>query len=464
VGRAVWGIRAVGGAALAALLAAIGWLVAAAAVRPGPLSPPSVRGNATWTLGPLQGVLTSTAHGVGRLHTDFVLVLVVAGVAWVLAWWAADAMGPRVVLGAVAVLHLVLALAPPLSLTDVFNYELYARMASVHGLNPYRDLPAAVPGDPVYALSNWHHLSSPYGPLFTLGAQALTPLGPHGWLWAWKAIVVSGSLGLVALTGVLARRLGRSPARAMAVLGFSPLLLVFEVGGLHNDVPALLCLVGAVWCVVRGRQDEPPAWVDPLAGALVVMAAGIKPSFAIVVPLIVLGANGRLRAAVGAALVGLVAGLVVLFVYGGALPDVSTQGSIVTPVSVPNLLGLAAGHGGADPAVRALSKYLLVAAGLVAAALVAWRRSWMVPALVGSLLVAILALSWVMPWYLVWALPFVGLLARPRLLAPLVVLATAWLCLGSASQLPSVLHSFGYYPTRLETGKANHDTFRRLVR
>lgn len=114
--------------------------------------------------------------------------------------------------------------------------------------------------------------------------------------------------------------------------------------------------------------------------------------------------------------------------------------------------------------MRSLAQQLLVAAALVAAALVAWRRRWMVPALVGVLLVAVLALSWVMPWYLVWALPFVGLLARPRLLAPFLVLATAWLALGSTPQLPGVLHSFGYYPTRLATGKANHDTFRRLVR
>lgn len=458
-GRAV-----AGAAALATSVGSVGWLVLAAAERPGPLSPPSARGDAAWTLGPLQGVLGTLSRGVGRLHTDLALVLVLAAVAWAVAWWAADALGPRVVLGAVVALHLVVLLAPPLPLTDVFNYEQYARMAAVHGLNPYRALPSAAAQDPAYALSNWHHLRSPYGPLFTLGTEALTPLGVHGWLWGWKVLVVGLSAGTVALVGALAGRLGVSRARAMAAVGLSPLLLLAEVGGFHNDVPAVACLVAAAWCLVRARDYGAPRWLDPAAGALAVAAAGIKPSFAIVLPLVLLGAAHRPRAVAGAAAAGVASGLVVLLVYGGALPDISTQGALVTPLSVPNLLGLAAGHGGADAAVRATAQHALVAVALVAAAAVAWRRAWALPAIAVVLFAAVLGLSWVMPWYLVWALPFVALGGRPRVLVPLVVVATAWLTLGGLPQLPGDLHAAGYYPTRLATGKANHDTFERLVR
>lgn len=458
------GPAAIGVTALVASLGAVVWLVAAAAARPGPLSPPTLRGDAAWTLGPLGGLFGSVSQGAGRLHSDLVAVLAVVGVAWVVAWWAADALGPRIVLGGVAVLHAVLFLAPPLPLTDVFNYELYARMSALHGLNPYRDLPAAAVHDPIFALSNWHKLRSPYGPLFTLGSEALTPLGPHGWLWAWKAIVVSGSVGTVALLGSLARRLGVSSARATAAFGLSPVLLVAEVGGLHNDVPAIALLVGAAWCLIGGRPEGASRWLDPAAGALAVAAAGVKPSFAIVVPLVVLGTRHRPRAAAGAAVAGLLTGLVVLVVYDGALPDLSTQGELVTPLSVPNLLGLAAGHGGADAAVRTFARYALIAVALLAAAAVAWRRRWVLPAIAVLLFATVLGLSWVMPWYLTWTLPFVALGGRPRALVPLVIAGTLWLTVGGLPQLPGILHSVGYYPTRLSTGLANHDTYRSLVR
>jgi hypothetical protein len=353
-------------------------------------------------------------------------------------------------------------LGPPLPLTDVFNYELYGRMAAVHGLNPYRALPVAASQDPAYTVANWHHLSSPYGPLFTLVSEALVPLGVHGWLWAWKLMVFACGVGTVALVGALARRLGVSDRRAVAAFGLSPLVLFAEIGGLHNDVPAVLCLVAAAWCLVRSRDVDAPRWVDPAAGALAIAAAGIKPSFAIVIGMVVLGARLRLRAAAGAALAAAAVGLVVLGVYGGALPNLKTQGTLVTPLSVPNLLGLAAGHGGADAAVRSLSRaamLLIAAAGTVA---VGVRRRWALTAIGGVLFCAVLTLPWVMPWYLVWALPFVAI-GRPRVLVPLVLAATVWLTIGGLPQLPGILHHFGYFPTRLATGLANHNEFVRLL-
>ena len=126
----------------------------------------------------------------------------------------------------------------------------------------------------------------------------------------------------------------------------------------------------------------------------------------------------------------------------------------MVPLSVPNLLGLAAGHGGADAAIRSVAQDALVLVALVAAALVAWRRAWALPAMAVVLFAAVLGLSWVMPWYLVWTLPFVALGGRPRVLVPLVVVATAWLSVGGMPQLPGLLHRAGYFPTRLATGKA----------
>jgi hypothetical protein len=165
---------------------------------------------------------------------------------------------------------------------------------------------------------------------------------------------------------------------------------------------------------------------------------------------------------------GAAAGLAVLaaielVAYGGAPPALTTQSALVSPLSVPNLLGLAAGHGGADGAVRGVSQVVLVAIAVAATVAVGLRRERALGALGAVLFGSVLAISWVMPWYLVWALPFLALM-RPRVLTPVVVLATCWLTLGSLATLPGVLHAVGYFPTRLATGEANHLEFQRLLR
>ena len=73
------------------------------------------------------------------------------------------------IIGGILAVHAVFILSPPLALTDLFNYVNYGRMEVVHNLNPYTSIPILEPhDDPSYALSNWHQLLSPYGPLFTM--------------------------------------------------------------------------------------------------------------------------------------------------------------------------------------------------------------------------------------------------------------------------------------------------------
>ena len=87
-----------------------------------------------------------------------------------------------------------------MALTDIFNYINYGRMEVVHHLNPYTTYPILEPhGDPSYALSNWHQLLSPYGPLFTLLTFALVPLGVAASFWAIKVVLVAASLGTILL-------------------------------------------------------------------------------------------------------------------------------------------------------------------------------------------------------------------------------------------------------------------------
>jgi 4-amino-4-deoxy-L-arabinose transferase-like glycosyltransferase len=336
-------------------------------------------------------------------------------------------------------------------------------MQGLYGLNPYRVPTRAVLGDPVYGLANWHGLRSPYGPLFTSAFAVLAHLPVAVELWTWKGVVFASSMATVTLTAAIARRLGRDPARAAALLGLSPILLLAEVGGEHQDAPALLCVVAAAWCLVRARDMPAERWPDAAAGALLVTAAAIKPSLAIVAPVVVAGAQRRLWALAGLGAAAAVAGLADLVAFGGATPDLATQGALVMPLSVPNLLGLAAGHGGADAAMRAVARDALAAVAVLAAIPVALRRDRTPAALAAVLVAAVLALPWVMPWYLVWGLPFLALARRPAWALVAVALA-AWLTLGGLPQETAVLHWLGYFPTRHATGVANHLTLERLVR
>src|SRR4051794_15944232 len=278
--------------ALAGSLAVCLWVVLAASERRSFLSPPARRDFAPWLVGPLGHRLPSLTPSTVTLRTELVVALGLLG----LCWLAATALAPRVrvewIAAALLLVHLAFALGPPLSLTDLFNYLHYGRLGAVYGRNPYLDLPLSVPGDPAYRFTNWHHLPSPYGSLFTLVAYALAPLPLHAAYWTWKAIAAAASLGCLALVWWVAVRLGRSPHRALVFAGLNPLVLVYGLGGDHNDALMLLCALGAVALVVRGRALGSPGW-DVAAGAAIVAGGAVKLSLLGPGPLVVLGARRR---------------------------------------------------------------------------------------------------------------------------------------------------------------------------
>jgi hypothetical protein len=445
---------AVAGIALAVAAATAAWLALAAAARPSVLSPPTLRADAPWLLGPLSGLLHATPVAPATLQADTAVGLGLLGVAWLLAWTTADALPRHAVLVAVGAAQAVLVAGPPQPLTDTFNYLVYGRMTA-DGIDPYTQLPAAGRHDLAYALSNWHHLPSPYGPLFTLVSAPLSLLPTAAALWTWKAIVLGCALVTLVLVARLAERYGASPQRAVAAVGLCPVTLLYGVGGLHNDGPSLVCLLAAV--LLMGRRDA-------LAGALVVAAAAFKPSFAVVVPLVVLGARDRAAAVAGAAAAGTAAIALVVTVFGSALPAVGLQGRLVTPLSLPNLAGALAGRGGADATVRNAARDAL-AAIVVAATILTARDRRRAPAAIGAvLLAALLTIAWVMPWYLAWCLPFAALIRPRRVVVPATAVLAAWLALGAAPRLPQVLHAAGYFPTHSITGLQNHDLESELVR
>jgi hypothetical protein len=244
-------------------------LVIIAADRPSIVSS-STRSNffPGWMAGPLGGLWPDLTRSTDTLKAVFTIAIGAMYGCYALGMTRISALGIRWVVGAIVAVQLIFFLSPPLTLTDVFNYINYARMDVVHNLNPYATIPALEPhSDPTYALSNWHDLLSPYGPLFTIVTFAVAALGVAASFWATKAALALMSFGLLALVWKCARLLQRDPVHAIVFAGLNPIVLVWGFGGDHNDVFMVFLIMLACWLLLRGAAParEAPALEVPIS-------------------------------------------------------------------------------------------------------------------------------------------------------------------------------------------------------
>jgi hypothetical protein len=375
--------------------------------------PASWHGMPGWMAGPLPplgGRLTAGVFGG--------LFLAMCG-CYLVATALGSHLPARPTVAAVVGLHAAFLLAPPLLSSDVFGYVDWARLGVLHGLDPYANGSLSAPHDPAFTFFRWHtHMASPYGPAFTLLSYATAPLGVAGAFWALKAMCAAASLGCVALVAACARRLGTDPLRAAAFVGLNPLLLVWAVGGAHNDLLATVAVLGGVWLILSARERA--------AGGALVLAAALKASAAAVLPYALIGARDRRGALLGTAAALAATAVVTLAAFGGHIGGLieanRDQQSLVARTSVPNQLGVLLGQGGITPLIRALALALL-AATVVVTLWRTWRGAdWIAGA--GWATLALIACSaWIMPWYAVWLLPLAALGRSRRL-----TLATLALC------------------------------------
>ncbi|HEX2016465.1 MAG TPA: glycosyltransferase 87 family protein, partial [Solirubrobacteraceae bacterium] len=295
-----------------------------------------------WVAGPLAGL------GSDLTVNRFGWALLAMTLAYALAVRCSGDLPLRWVMGTVILVHLAFALAPPILSSDVFHYLAYAREGFLHGRNPYLSPPISIAPDPIVSLVYWQHLTSPYGPLFTLLSYPLGALEHTDELWTIKAFTASASLTGVALLARAASRSGRSSSRAATVVGLNPLLLVYGVGGAHNDLLVMATVCGGV-LAVSGPRD--PAAGSPMgsegrsvaAGALAVVAGGLKASGAVAAPFLILGAERPRRALVAALVAGLAVVAVTLPIFGPHVLDTlgvqASSGSTLARYSGPDVLG-----------------------------------------------------------------------------------------------------------------------------
>jgi hypothetical protein len=444
-----------------------------------------------WMAGPLGGLVPGLTRSSTKLKYLFTGSLVLMYVSYLVGLKYVPRLPARWAIGAVLAVHACFFLAPPLALTDVFNYVNYGRMEVVHHLNPYITIPILEShGDPSYYLSNWHQLLSPYGPLFTIMTFALVPLGVAGSFWAIKAILGAVSLATIFLVWKCARLLGRDPIAAIVLVGLNPIVLVWGLGGDHNDFLMVFCIVLGFYLLLRsgawvaGDQqtvDEPVEdgglsarlrrWLWPLvpleigAGVAFVTATAIKASAAVLIPVVLaalLRAPRRLaQVLIGMAITTVLVAVASLIAFGLHVPDLSTQSKLVTNVSVPNLIGLALGSGGETETLHLLLSGLLVLT-LLFCCVLAWRRRDAITASGWVTVALLVTLPWVLPWYVLWVLPLAALSSSRALRTTALVLGVyfiiAW---APASGL--LWNKIGFHPEKTSLGRLHQRYVKELL-
>ncbi len=508
---------AVGAGVLIAILACCLLVVVASADRPSFLAA-TTTGHyfPHWMAGPLGGLWPSLTRSTTGLRWLFTGPIVLMYACYLVGLRYVPLLRARWAIAAVVGAHAIMFLSPPLALTDIFNYINYGRMEAVHHLNPYTTIPVLEPhNDPSYAPSNWHQLLSPYGPLFTLITFAVVPLGVAASFWTLKGLLMLTSLGIVFLVWRSARLVGRDPLAAIVFVGLNPIVLIWGLGGDHNDFLMMFCVVLGFYLLLRagcmpgavGRASpsqvragsdgieaeaaraarglgdvgagaaehdgsgvkgtEARLWSPALlgAGAAFVAAVAIKASAGILLPVVLAALLHRrrdlLQVVVGMALGAVVFGLASVIAFGPHFPDLATQGRLVTMTSIPNLLGLALGAGGETTTMRVLLSGVLVVA-VVACAMLAYRRRESLTAAGWASIALLVTLSWVLPWYVLWVLPLAALSSSRRLRVAAVLMGV-YMIMAWAPLNANVFNAIDFHPEKTALGRLHQRYVKELL-
>jgi hypothetical protein len=405
VPRALYGPTA-GKIALATIVAGPLLLVLWSTHGPTNLVPRSSELFAPWEAGPLYGLLSGLKAGVTATNYALSALILSMLAAYGVALLALRTLSTRMIVVTIVAANVILMLGPPFQLTDMGNYLGYARLGGLHGMNPYTHVIGQEMHDPIYHFATWDNLHSPYGELFTALSYPLAFVPIPVAYWIVKVVTVLLSLTFIGIVCWCAKQLGRDPRYAAVLVGLNPIYLIYAVGGFHNDFFMLVPLTASIAFLLARR--------DKSAGAMLVIAVAVKFSAVLLLPFLLVAARPvrrRLQVLYGCALAGIPLLVMSFILFGFSIPNLSQQGSLLTPFSFPNLFGYFIGVGGGTSGVLRLADVVLVVAVVLLLRREGdWlsRAGWATFALIASL-------GWVMPWYVIWVLPFAALGSSQRL-------------------------------------------------
>lgn len=411
-----------------------GLVVAVSAPGTDSLLPESVRPMPSWLAGPFG------ASGIDIHVAGTVMALALMFASYVVVVRTAGELSPRLVLTCIAALHALVLLAPPLFSTDIFSYQAYARMGAVYGSNPYLTGPHAIALDPLYPFigAKWVNMPSVYGPLFTVLSYVLAPLSVAASALAYKALAALASLATVVLVWNAARLRGVNPVKAVALVGLNPLIVVYGIGGGHNDLLMVAVMMAGVLLLLQHRERA--------GAASMMIATGVKLTGGLMLPFALAGTGWPLSRSrrrdvlIGAGITAALVGALAFGAFGSGLfrviATIHRAQSEGDWHSLPGFVTTRLGLG----TVGQILGYLLAAVTV----LVTWRLlrrvwrgelDWIVGAGWATFTMLACAGS-LMPWYVAWLVPLAAVGRDRRLLQ-----ATIWL-----SGFVAFLSLLGYIP------------------
>jgi alpha-1,6-mannosyltransferase len=410
-----------------------GLLISISASHTVQLLPETARPVPSWLAGPFGGT------SIDLRSYGLIAVLVGVFACYALAVHAADRLSARSVLITIAGLYAVVLLAPPLLSTDVFSYSAYGRMGTVYGANPYLHGPVAIPSvDPLYPFigAKWVTTPSAYGPLFTALSYVLAPLSIAASVLAYKAIAAVAGLVTVAAVWNAARWRGVNPVKAIALVGLNPLIVIYGVGGGHNDLLMLAAMVVGIYAILQHR--------DRVGGGLLAAATGIKLTAGLLLPFAIAGGAirrvGRREIVVGAVAVTLLMAVLGVILFGAGplhLPaTIQHSQSEGDWHSIPGFITSRLGLG----TIGHVTGYVLTTAFLI---LTCWlvRRVWRgqldwIDGAGWATVAMLVTASSLLPWYGAWLMPLAALGADRRLWRTSIAMTGAIM----------LIQLFGYLP------------------
>jgi len=374
----------------------------------------------------LAGWLSGLGEKLG--YRVFLIALLAAAAAYaglgVLAWRSREGLSEaeqltrrRAAIALLAVLQLIIFVGPILLSTDVFSYIAYARMAVLHGINPYLHGPIAIHHDRVfrYVGPDWWKVATAYGPLYTLLSYPFGALGLVGALWLAKLEALLASAGTIALTWRCARARSFDPVFAILIVGANPLYVIYGLGGAHNDLLMMLAMMGAVALML-----VPPITARREVGAAALIVAGglIKATVAALLPFMIVSRRrlGPIVGALGAVALGALIGYAVFGTHGvDVVAALNRDASFVSSDSFANELAHLLGKPGVFPVDHDLLKVALV---LIVLHLLwrTWRGYDWIAASGWALLAISVTSTWLLAWYILWPLPLAVVVRDRRLL------------------------------------------------
>jgi hypothetical protein len=394
-----------------------GLIIALAAAHTSLLLPASLRSlrpMSTW----LFGAFTHVGLNIGL--PGIIAVLVLMFLFYALTLRAVQHLSRRAVLTSIAALNALVLLAPPLLSTDLFSYIAYGRLGATYDVNPYLHGPNVIAFDPLYHFigAQWTHTPTAYGPLFTALSYPLAGMNIAASVFAYKAVAALSCLAVVVLVWHAARLRGLDPVKAVALVGLNPVIVVYGVGGGHNDLLMLAILVAAIYVLLRQREGT--------GGAMIIAATAVKLTAGVLLPFAVaasagrrVATTGRARILGGAVLAAALFGALGLVMFGsgtfhlvGTLQNIQGQGGLH---SIPGFILTAVGL---QQYTGLLGNILHVAYAIS----IVWllRKVWIgemdwITAAGWATVGLLVSAGLLMPWYIAWLIPLAALSTDRRL-------------------------------------------------